>query len=120
MNTNTSITSMAHRPRIRGKHLARIRLAVFRRCRYRCIGCGWKPDRPKGYDGSYALFGHVERPAPGGGTRTVLWTLLLDHKIPYSAGGAFEEANLQALCPLCSNQKGAKINYRFKRKGGNS
>jgi 5-methylcytosine-specific restriction endonuclease McrA len=70
-----------------------VRRAVFERDNHTCTYCGWReggpaPMRPDG--------GHV------------LKILELDHIIPYSKGGPFTEANLQALCTQCNVRKGAK------------
>lgn len=97
-----------NRPKIRGRRAAAIRLAVYRRDGYRCIGCGWQPPRgvPDGYDGSYALGGSQPGKRPG----TWTWRYLdLDHIRPYSLGGPFTVANLQALCTRCNCRKGARV-----------
>jgi hypothetical protein len=75
-----------------------VRLAVYRRDGFRCLHCGWAPEVPEGYDGSYAL-----------GDNTGRKRLELDHKTPRSAGGRSEPGNLQTLCGPCNSHKGAKV-----------
>lgn len=89
----------------RGTPYPNIRMAVYAKSDFKCTHCGWAPEIPDGYDGRYALYGHVPR---RNGT-LALWSLDLDHIHPYSAGGRFELTNLQALCTSCNNKKGAHV-----------
>lgn len=56
-----------------------VRLAVYKRDGFRCVGCGTESR------------------------------LSLDHIIPHSLGGSDEEANLQTLCKSCNSRKGARV-----------
>lgn len=104
-----------HRPKVSGRKLAETRLAVYERDGYACRNCGWKPEIPEGYQGCGALSGPAPaRPAyeigrPPSRRLAPTRVLELDHVVPYSAGGPFEVANLQALCSTCNSRKGARV-----------
>lgn len=84
-----------------------MRFAVYERDHYRCVGCGWMPHVPDGYDGRNCLTG------PDGTMRKdgyPKWRYLeLDHVVPFSKGGLFTLDNLQAMCHVCNIRKGNKL-----------
>ena len=109
----------------RPKMPMRIRRAVYERDGYACQHCGWSSGCPDGYRGATRVAVQV-------GTRKklvyfrpsftdapeirryreepVYRYLEVDHIVPLVAGGAFKDmANLQALCSVCNNRKGARI-----------
>ncbi len=68
----------------------KVRLAVLKRDRFRCVLCGRSPATHSGV------------------------TLHLDHKIPYSDGGETTQENLQTLCQDCNWGKGNNTNLNDK------
>lgn len=90
----------------RGKPTPRIRLEVYRRAGFQCVGCALKFPPPDGYDGRTALACEIWSPKK---RRNVLRVLELDHIKPYLHGGRFRVTNLQALCSGCNAIKGASI-----------
>ncbi len=81
---------------------AALRAFVFRRDRFACIRCGYRPASvPVDYDGRYTL----GEPVSATETRQ---ELQLDHKTPRFYEGANHPENLQTLCFQCNAAKGAR------------
>jgi len=103
-----------HRPKISRRKRARIRLAVYERDGYACTDCGWKPEIPADYDGSYALAGLAPAEAlsePGrhpSQQLAAIRILTLGHEVHYRDGGEFTMDNLKAQCSNCNYRKGAR------------
>lgn len=86
-------------PKKRPKICVALRLAVYQRDGFACVGCGWEPSPPPpDYTGRLAL---LSWEGPGG-----LCFLELDHVIPWLYGGPTILANLQTLCTPCNRRKG--------------
>lgn len=102
-----------------------LRLAIYRRDGFACRHCGWSVQEPPGYRGVnpiHVLVGErveryliraswTDKPDVYGERSVKIYrTLEIDHVHPLSKGGAFRDPNnLQALCSICNNRKGAKI-----------
>ena len=85
-----------------------VRLKVYRRSDFTCVGCGWRPVVPEGYDGRYALGDPQFRDEWG---QRKLRLLEIDHIYPRALGGrgGVDHSNLQAMCNSCNARKGAKV-----------
>jgi hypothetical protein len=80
-----------HIPKERSRYVPlKVRLAVLKRDRFRCVLCGRSPATHSGV------------------------TLHLDHKIPYSNGGETTQKNLHALCQDCNWGKGNDAKFNDK------